>query len=116
MEISVEPSGPDLPARSRWRLPRFSTFSEAIIFVAFAVFFLLYGLTPILGGDGLGLVGADEPRYAQIAHEMLVRFDSATSIKNRLTACVTPYLYGRPWLEKPALYYWRAMFVFQDFG
>jgi hypothetical protein len=30
-----------------------------------------------LGGDGLGLVGADEPRYAQIAHEMLDRFDSA---------------------------------------
>jgi 4-amino-4-deoxy-L-arabinose transferase-like glycosyltransferase len=69
-----------------------------------------------VGGDGLGLVGADEPRYAQIAHEMLVRFDSASTIKSRLSACVTPYLYGRPWLEKPALYYWRAMFVFQDFG
>jgi 4-amino-4-deoxy-L-arabinose transferase-like glycosyltransferase len=69
-----------------------------------------------VGGDGLGLVGADEPRYAQIAHEMLVRFDSANTIKSRLSACVTPYLYGRPWLEKPALYYWRAMFVFQDFG
>jgi 4-amino-4-deoxy-L-arabinose transferase-like glycosyltransferase len=64
----------------------------------------------------MGLVGADEPRYAQIAHEMLVRFDSAHTIKERLSACVTPYLYGRPWLEKPALYYWRAMFLFQDFG
>ena len=116
MEISVEQPGLDLPARSRWTLPRFSTFSEATIFVAFAVFFLLYGLTPILGGDGLGLVGADEPRYAQIAHEMLVRFDSAHTVKERLSACVTPYLYGRPWLEKPALYYWRAMFLFQDFG
>ena len=82
----------------------------------FAVFFLIYGLTPILGGDGLGLVGADEPRYAQIAHEMLVRFDSAHTLKDRLSACVTPYLYGHPWLEKPALYYWRAMFLFQDFG
>ena len=64
----------------------------------------------------MGLVGADEPRYAQIAHEMLVRFDSAHTLKGRLDACVTPYLYGRPWLEKPALYYWRAMFLFQDFG
>ncbi len=73
-------------------------------------------MTPILGGDGLGLVGADEPRYAQIAHEMLDRFDSAHTVKGRLAACVTPYLYGRPWLEKPALYYWRAMFVFQEFG
>jgi 4-amino-4-deoxy-L-arabinose transferase-like glycosyltransferase len=89
---------------------------EATVFVVFAVFFILYGNAPILGGDGLGLVGADEPRYAQIAHEMLVRFDSAHTLKGRLSACVTPYLYGHPWLEKPALYYWRAMFVFQDFG
>jgi 4-amino-4-deoxy-L-arabinose transferase-like glycosyltransferase len=97
-------------------MPRGPTLFEAAIFLAFTVFFLLYGLTPILGGDGLGLVGADEPRYAQIAHEMLVHFDSAHSLKGRLDACVTPYLYGRPWLEKPALYYWRAMFLFQDFG
>jgi len=116
MENSVEPSGLDSPVRRRWRLPRGATVIEAAVFVAFSVFFLLYGLTPILGGDGLGLVGADEPRYAQIAHEMLVRFDSAHTLKGRLSACVTPYLYGRPWLEKPALYYWRAMFLFQDFG
>ncbi len=116
MDHSVEGSGPDLPARPRWCLPRWTTITEASIFLAFSVFFLLYGLTPVLGGDGLGLVGADEPRYAQIAHEMLVRFDSADTVKERLSACVTPYLYGRPWLEKPALYYWRAMFLFQDFG
>ena len=89
---------------------------EVAVFLAFSVFFLAYGLTPLLGGDGLGLVGADEPRYAEIAHEMLVRFDSAHTLKARLSACVTPYLYGHPWLEKPALYYWRAMFLFQDFG
>jgi len=80
------------------------------------VFFLAYGLTPFLGGDGLGLVGADEPRYAQIAHEMLDRVDSAPAFKDKLSACVTPYLYGLPWLEKPALYYWRAMLLFQEFG
>ena len=97
-------------------MPRWSTICEASVFLAFSVFFLVYGVTPVLGGDGLGLVGADEPRYAQIAHEMLVRFDSAHTLKDRLSACVTPYLYGRPWLEKPALYYWRAMFIFQDFG
>jgi len=97
-------------------MPRWATICEASVFLAFSVFFLVYGVTPALGGDGLGLVGADEPRYAQIAHEMLVRFDSAHTLKERLVTCVTPYLYGRPWLEKPALYYWRAMFVFQDFG
>jgi 4-amino-4-deoxy-L-arabinose transferase-like glycosyltransferase len=97
-------------------MPTWVTVREVAVFLVVTVFFLLYGLTPILGGDGLGLVGADEPRYAQIAHEMLVRFNFAHSIKDRLSACVTPYLYGHPWLEKPALYYWRAMFLFQDFG
>ncbi len=116
MENPVEPSGEDLKARRRWQMPRWATICEASVFLAFSVFFLVYGVTPALGGDGLGLVGADEPRYAQIAHEMLVRFDSAGTLNERLSACVTPYLYGRPWLEKPALYYWRAMFIFQDFG
>jgi hypothetical protein len=105
-----------LPENRRKRQARWAALSEAAVFLLFAVFFLAYGLTPILGGDGLGLVGADEPRYAQIAHEMLDRFDSAHSLGDRLSACVTPYLYGHPWLEKPALYYWRAMFTFQDFG
>ncbi len=97
-------------------IPPWATVREVTVFLLFTVFFLAYGLTPLLGGDGLGLVGADEPRYAQIAHEMLVRFDSAGTLNDRLSACVTPYLYGHPWLEKPALYYWRAMFLFQDFG
>lgn len=135
--------GPSASGRqSPWRLrvPRWRVLCEVFVFLAFAVFFLLYGVTPLLGGDGIGLVGADEPRYAQIAREMLVRFDSVRplndrldacvtpdrihcmvhafegALKARLSACVTPYLYGRPWLEKPALYYWRAMFLFQDFG
>src|SRR6202453_1525529 len=105
-----------MPEDRRKRQARWAALSEAAVLLLFAVFFLAYGLTPILGGDGLGLVGADEPRYAQIAHEMLDRFDSSHSLGDRLSACVTPYLYGHPWLEKPALYYWRAMFAFQDFG
>jgi hypothetical protein len=116
VETFLEPSAPVSLQSPRARLPNWATVCEASVFLIFAVFFLLYGLTPILGGDGLGLVGADEPRYAQIAHEMLDRFDSAHTIKGRLGACVTPYLYGHPWLEKPALYYWRAVFVFQEFG
>jgi 4-amino-4-deoxy-L-arabinose transferase-like glycosyltransferase len=116
MENSVEPPVPEKAARRQWCMPRRPTIIEAAVFLASSVFFLVYGVTPFLGGDGLGLVGADEPRYAQIAHEMLVRFDAADTLKERLSACVTPYLYGHPWLEKPALYYWRAMFIFQDFG
>jgi 4-amino-4-deoxy-L-arabinose transferase-like glycosyltransferase len=57
------------------------------------------------GLGSFGLVGADEPRYAQVAREMLERNNF-----------VTPTLYGEPWLEKPALYYWRAMVAFEEFG
>jgi len=116
VDSRLKPSAPERHKPWRGRLPRWPLVCEASVFLGSAVFFLAYGLTPLLGGDGLGLVGADEPRYAQIAHEMLVRFDSAHSLAGRLSACVTPYLYGHPWLEKPALYYWRAMFTFQDFG
>jgi 4-amino-4-deoxy-L-arabinose transferase-like glycosyltransferase len=106
---------------SRWRLAATqfigsAPFWEMASLFGFMLFFLLYGVTPWLGGAGMGLVGADEPRYAQIAHEMLQKLDQAHTIREKLSACVTPYLYGKAWLEKPALYYWRAMYVFKDFG
>ncbi len=53
----------------------------------------------------LPLSGADEPRYARIAQEMLERGD-----------WVTPTLEGKPWLEKPPLYYWLAMPFYSLFG
>ncbi len=60
----------------------------------------------LFGGLGaLGLVGPDEPRYAAIAREMAQTGD-----------WVTPRLYGRPWLEKPVLYYWAAASAFRLFG
>jgi len=96
--------------------PDKKTWLEMASLFGFMIFFLLYGVTPFFGGAGMGLVGADEPRYAQIAHEMLSKLDSAHTLREQLSACVTPYLYGRPWLEKPALYYWRAMYLFKEFG
>jgi 4-amino-4-deoxy-L-arabinose transferase-like glycosyltransferase len=51
------------------------------------------------------LVGPDEPRYARVAVEM-----------HRSGDWVTPTLQGRPWLEKPALYYWLAGAAFAAFG
>jgi hypothetical protein len=71
LEPFLEPCDPDSPEALHWRLPPWAGVCEAVLFLAFTLFFLTYGLTPILGGDGMGLVGADEPRYAQIAHEML---------------------------------------------
>jgi len=53
----------------------------------------------------LGLVGPDEPRYAWIARDMAETGD-----------WVTPRLYGKPWFEKPPLYYWAAALSFKVFG
>ena len=108
---------------------------EVLVLLLATTFLLCYGLVPILGGDKMGLVGADEPRYAQIAREMLEAHSETchelhakmvprslrlTDIKNSLRCIdggtVTPILYGHPWLEKPALYYWRAMSSFKEFG
>jgi 4-amino-4-deoxy-L-arabinose transferase-like glycosyltransferase len=72
---------------------------EVILVLAFCAFFFLWGL------NSFGLSGADEPRYAQVAREMLARHD-----------WVTPWLYGHPWLEKPVLYYWGAMLSYKVFG
>src|SRR5229473_366811 len=45
----------------------------------------------------IGFVGPDEPRYAWIARDMAETGD-----------WVTPRLYGKPWFEKPVLYYWAS--------
>jgi 4-amino-4-deoxy-L-arabinose transferase-like glycosyltransferase len=121
--------------RSRLRLPAPIAAREFLILLLVSGFLLLYGLIPIFGGDQLGLVGADEPRYAQVAREMLAAHSQAchevnakmvprslnpTDLRNSLHCIaggtVTPLLYGKPWLEKPALYYWRAMSFFKEFG
>ena len=116
-------------------LPGLAVTREFIVLFAVTIFLLLYGLVPIFGGDQLGLVGADEPRYAQIAREMLTAHSQAchevhakmvprslriedlrASYHCLAGGTVTPILYGQPWLEKPALYYWRAMSFFKEFG
>ncbi|HYL61688.1 MAG TPA: glycosyltransferase family 39 protein [Candidatus Methylomirabilis sp.] len=53
----------------------------------------------------LGFVGPDEPRYAWIARDMAETGD-----------WVTPRLYGKPWFEKPPLFYWGAAASFKVFG
>jgi 4-amino-4-deoxy-L-arabinose transferase-like glycosyltransferase len=75
------------------------TRTDVLLLVAFCGFLFFYGL------GAFGLLGADEPRYAQVAREMLDRHD-----------WVTPTLQGKPWLEKPPLYYWQAMLAFSVFG
>ncbi|MBI4483273.1 MAG: glycosyltransferase family 39 protein [Acidobacteria bacterium] len=62
-----------------------------------ALAFLLVYLSFFYRLGALAFVGADEPRYARVAEEM-----------HRGGDYVTPRLEGRPWLEKPPLYYWLA--------
>src|SRR5207302_51213 len=61
--------------------------------------FYLYGL------GSIPLVGPDEPRYAEVAREMLARRD-----------LITPTLGGMPWFEKPPLLYWLMMASYRVFG
>lgn len=75
-------------AKHRWK----------ILFLVVATFYF-YGL------GSLPLVGPDEPRYAQVAREMLQRGDF-----------ITPTLGGLPWFEKPPLPYWLMMAAYRVFG
>ena len=61
--------------------------------------FYLYGL------GQLPLLGPDEPRYAEVAREMLLRGDY-----------ITPTLGGYTWFEKPSLLYWMMAASFKVFG
>jgi 4-amino-4-deoxy-L-arabinose transferase-like glycosyltransferase len=78
---------------------RFSSSRDWLLLAGFCGFLFFYGLA------SFGLIGADEPRYAQVAREMLAAHD-----------WITPTLGGKPWLEKPPLYYWQAMLAYAAFG
>lgn len=75
------------------------TRTDFLLLAGFCAFLFFYGL------GAFGLIGADEPRYAQVAREMLDHRD-----------WITPTLGGHPWLEKPPLYYWQAMLVYSIIG
>jgi 4-amino-4-deoxy-L-arabinose transferase-like glycosyltransferase len=68
-----------------------------LILISLGTLFFRLGSLPFLGSD--------EPRYARIAQEM-----------SEQGQWVTPYLEGRPWLEKPPLYYWSTIPFYRIFG
>ncbi len=72
---------------------------DILLMAGFCAFLFFYG------NGQFGLIGADEPRYAQVAREMLDRHD-----------WITPVLGGHAWLEKPPLYYWQAILAYSAFG
>jgi 4-amino-4-deoxy-L-arabinose transferase-like glycosyltransferase len=73
--------------------------TDLLLLAGFCTFLFFYGVAQF------GLIGADEPRYAQVAREMSQRND-----------WITPTLGGHAWLEKPPLYYWQAMLVYKVLG
>ncbi len=73
--------------------------TDWLLLAGFCGFLFFFGLA------SFGLIGADEPRYGQVAREMLARRD-----------WITPTLGGKPWLEKPPLYYWQAMLAYSIVG
>lgn len=75
------------------------TRTDVLLIAGFCGFLFFYGM------GQFGLIGADEPRYAQVAREMLERHD-----------WITPVLGGQAWLEKPPLYYWQAMLAYSVLG
>ena len=79
---------PSIAAKRAWLL----------LFIAISAFYL-WGL------GSFSLVGPDEPRYAQVAREMLERRD-----------LITPTLGGLPWFEKPPLLYWMMILSYRFLG
>jgi 4-amino-4-deoxy-L-arabinose transferase-like glycosyltransferase len=69
-----------------------------LLFLSIAAFYF-WGL------GSLPLVGPDEPRYAEVAREMLARQD-----------LITPTLGGLPWFEKPPLLYWLMVAGYRVLG
>ena len=65
---------------------------QIAVILSVCAFLFFFGL------GAFGLVGADEPRYAQIAREMLQRHE-----------WIVPTLNNTPWLEKPPLLYWKII-------
>lgn len=92
--MTAAQSAAELESSSSGRLA-----TDVLLLVGFCGFFCFFGLAYF------GLVGADEPRYAQVAREMLTRHD-----------WITPTLWNQPWLEKPPLYYWQAMAAYRIFA
>jgi len=137
----VEPLEEGKGWRAWWNTEAANSLRELVILGVTAALLLFYGLVPFRVGPvsisqpAIGLVGADEPRYAQIAVEMLEEHsngchelharvlprslhwnDLKASFKCAEAGTITPVLYGHPWLEKPALYYWRTMSFYKEFG
>jgi 4-amino-4-deoxy-L-arabinose transferase-like glycosyltransferase len=88
-EIAPSKNGKELAARIGWLV--------LICATLYVCYFSHLG--------AIGFVGPDEPRYAWIARDMAETGD-----------WITPRLYGKPWFEKPPLYYWGAAISFTLFG
>jgi 4-amino-4-deoxy-L-arabinose transferase-like glycosyltransferase len=93
--VDTVPDGFDHPAETS--LPAKIGWAALIVAALYVCYFSHLG--------AIGFVGPDEPRYAWVARDMMETGD-----------WITPHLYGKPWFEKPPLYYWGAAVSFKLFG
>ncbi|MBI3652684.1 MAG: glycosyltransferase family 39 protein [Acidobacteria bacterium] len=70
-----------------------------------AALLLLAAIFYFFGAGKIALLGPDEPRYAEVAREMLT---SGDYVSTRLCGCL--------WFEKPVLYYWLTTVSYHLFG
>jgi 4-amino-4-deoxy-L-arabinose transferase-like glycosyltransferase len=70
-----------------------------------AILLAISAIAFFFGLGKLALLGPDEPRYAEVAREMLVSDDY-----------ISPRLCGCLWFEKPALLYWLAAAAYKILG
>ncbi len=93
-DVSLEGSGiRDPAAHDGW------------LIVPALLFFPVAGVLLFFGMGSFGFLGPDEPRYAQVAREMVRSGD-----------WITPRIAGIPWLEKPVLLYWAEAAVMKVGG
>jgi 4-amino-4-deoxy-L-arabinose transferase-like glycosyltransferase len=93
--VETHPPAPQPPAKTHF-VARIA-WTLLIVVTLYVCYFSNLGI--------IGFVGPDEPRYASIARDMAETGD-----------WITPRLYGKPWFEKPPLYYWGAALSFKLFG
>lgn len=92
-------SGQQFPARATWPDEAAPWFWPGLAVLVIVAGYLLFGRL------GYPLLEPDEGRYAEVAREMLVRGD-----------WIVPTVNGKPFYDKPPLFYWLVAASYQIFG